>query len=826
MEMLGDLKFALRMIRKAPVASLVVILTLGFGIGANGVFFASFYGSALRPLPFSEPDRLVAIHQVQPKVDETLHGISLPDFDGWSRQGTALQQSSLFSAIGAHTWENYGLQTDDGTYRVEGAKVTASLFPLLGVDPQLGRHFSEEESRPGGPKVALLSHRLWLEHFAGDRHVLGETIRLSGEPHQIVGVMPDGFRFSHYGLVWTPLRVDPSLEPRDARHLGAIARLNPGVEISAAQAWMTAEADRLATRFPATHEGWTLDVRQLRNAWMPVGSAQKQALIAQLALFAGVLLIVCANVTHIMLARVTSRRREMAVRAALGAGRARLIRLSLIESLLLAAAGCVVGIFIARFSAQGLQDLIAIPLPYWLDFGLEQHGLIYMLLITLGAGLATGLMPALLSTRGGRLSARLASLRSSGDDARSGRRWQHGLVIVEYAVAMVILATGLLLVKGFMHLERTDRGFATHGVLTLKVPLTTPAYEDGEARAGYLDRALHRLEMLPGVTAVAASNSLPITEYIGAGALPLAAQGHSFEKGEEPRVIVQWVSEDYFDTLQIPQRAGRGFTLDEVSTGADVALISESLATALWSSTGSTADALGRRIRPAGSSGEAWLDVVGVVGDIQPAEMVPGFGTMPKHRVYIPLAGSRSVASLGSLSDTPSLMVAAGAEALPEIRRALSEIDPKIPPFELMPMERVMQRFFWVQHLWSRVFSAMALFVLLLAAVGIYGVMSLRVSRRQQELGIRLALGAHPARLFRQVMGEGAVLAAIGVGLGLLGALPLAKLVGALLFGAQSLDLVVLASVVAMLVVLGLAAGAGPARRAASADPITALREQ
>ena len=815
METLGDLRFAFRMIRKAPAASLVVVLTLGFGIGANGIFFASFYGSALRPLPFSEPDRLVAVHQTQPRVDETLRDVAAPDYDEWSRK------TSVFSGVGAHTWEDYGFQTDDGTYRVDGASISASLFPLLGVAPQLGRNFSAEESRPGGPQVALISHRLWIDHFAGDRRILGETLKLGGRSHEIVGVMPEGFRFPHNGLVWTPLQIDPLEEPRDARHLAVIARLRPGVELAEAQAAMRAEAERLAGRFPASHDGWTIDVRPLREAWVPVGPAQRQALIAQLALFAGVLLIVCANVTHIMLARVTARRMEMAVRAALGAGRGQLIRLSLMEALLLAAGGGLVGVFIARFNAQWLQSLVAFPLPYWFDVGLERHGLVYMLAITLGAGLATGLLPAILSTRSGRLSARLASLRSSGDDVPGGRRWRHGLVIVEYAVALVILATGLLLVRSFTQLERTDRGFATDGVLTVKVPLTSAFYEDGAARMDYLERALRRLDALPGVTGAAATNSLPITEYIGASAVSIAAQGQSFAKGQEPRVIFQWVSGEYFKTLQIPRRAGRGFGQGEVSEGADVALISESLAAALWP----TEDPLGRRVRPAGSPAEAWLDVIGVVGDIEPAEMVPGFGSMPKHRVYLPLAGSPSVASLGKPPETPALVIAATGDVLPLVRLALAEIDPTVPPFDLLSMERVIERFFWVQHLWSRVFSAMALFVLLLAAVGIYGVMSLSVSRREHELGIRLAIGADPGMLFRQVMREGAALAAIGVGVGLLGALPLARLVGALLFGAQGPDPAVLSSVVAMLVALGLVASASPARRAASADPIVALRE-
>ncbi|MEM7356315.1 MAG: ADOP family duplicated permease, partial [Acidobacteriota bacterium] len=812
-----------RMIRKAPVASLVVVLSLGFGLGANGIFFASFYGSALRPLPFTEPDRLVAIHQTQPHVDETLRGIAAPDYDAWSRQG------SVFSAIGAHTWEDYGFQTDDGTYRVTGSSLSASLFPLLGIEPQLGRNFLAEESRPGGAKVALISHRLWLQHFAGDPRVLGQSLKLGGEPHAIVGVMPEGFRFPHNGLVWTPLQIDPLEQPRDARHLAVIARLGPDVELAEAQAAMQAESVRLAAQFPATHEGWNLDVRPLREAWIPVGTAQRQALIAQLALFAGVLLIVCANVTHIMLARVAARRKEMAVRAALGAERGQLIRLSLIESLLLASAGGLVGLGIALPSAHWLQSLIAFPLPYWFDLGLERHGLVYMLVITLGAGLATGLLPSILSTRRGRLAARLSSLRSSGEDVPGGRRWRQGLVVIEYAVALVILATGLLLVKSFVQLERTDRGFATEDVLTLSVPLTTGFYDDGAARVDYLERALRRLDALPGVRGAAATNSLPITETIGASAVALAAQGRSFAEGEEPRVIFQWVSGEYFDLLQIPRVAGRGFAAGEVSEGADVALISESLAAALWPAR----DPLARRVRPAGSETEAWLDVIGVVGDIEPAEMVPGFGTMPKHRVYLPLAGSASVASLGSPPQTPALVIAATArsprsqrEVLPLVRRALAEIDPTVPPFDLLSMEGVLQRFFWVQHLWSRVFSAMALFVLLLAAVGIYGVMSLSVIRREHELGIRLALGAAPGRLFRRVMREGVALAAIGVGLGLLGAVPLARLVGALLFGAEGLDLSVLASVVALLVALGLVASASPARRAALADPIVALREQ
>lgn len=808
MSLFQDVRFAVRMIRKRPLVSAVVVLTLGLGIGANGMFFASAYGSALRPLPFDKPDELVVLHAVQPNVGEERRNVSAAYYRDWTAD------NPVFAGAGAYTWRDHNVQSADEPARISGCAVTAGLFQLLGVEPFMGRHFLPEEDQPGGPLVAMIGYDIWTERFNADPAVVGRTIRLDDQVREIVGVMPEGFRFSHFHDVWTPLQLDADATPRESREVEVITRLASGTTLAEAQAAMETRAENLANLYPKSDAGWTVDIKSLRQAWMPATEAGKLGMVVQLFLVGCVLLIVCANVTNVVLAQASGRQQERALRAALGASRGRLIRQTLVESIVLALGGGVLGALIASWTDVAFQSMVSVPFPYWLDLRLERNGVLYILFVTLAAGIAIGLLPAIRSS--GRFL--FGALKSDGGEEQGNSWLRRGLVVTEYAMVLVMLVTGLLMVKSFNNLRLEDRGFATENILTLAVPLTTSAYDDGSTRAAFLREALQRLDGLPETHAVGAVSQLPIHTNFGDGTTALGAQGLSFPEGEEPRVQVQAVSSGYFEALSIPRLAGRGFTDAEVFEGANAVLISASLAELLWPGE----DPLQRSIRREDSG--PWLEVVGVVGDVEPAELVPGFGGLSRHRIYLPLAGTAA-----DTPQVPSLVLASAIDPyalVPAVRRELKAMDATVPLAEVHSMEEVLDRYYFVRHVWSSTFSAMALLALMIAAVGVYGVTTYSVSRRAREMGIRIAMGASPQRLLRLVVRQGLTLAVIGVGLGLMMAVPMVQAMQALLHNVQALDPGVFLAVVTLLLSVGFVASYGPARRAASADPIAVLRDE
>lgn len=813
MSLLQDVGFALRMIRKRPTVSAVVVLTLGFGIGANGILFAAFYGIMVRPLPFEQPERLVSLIQSQADLGESW-SVSAPNFRDW------LEGNEVFSGAAAYTWRSYNMQSKGEPAHLQGAEVSAELFPLLGVRPVLGRNFLAEEDRPGGPRVVLISDYVWRQHFAADPHVVGRTLRLDDEVYEVVGVMPEGFRFSHYGLVWTPLQLDVEAQPRDRHDFFTIARLRDGTSIEAAGAAIGAAVERVAALYPETNTGLKIEVRRLRDVWMPLGGVGRLAGAVQVVLVTCVLLIVCANVTNVILAQATVRQQERALRAALGASRGRLIRQTLVESTVLALGGGVLGATLAFWTDTLMQSVILVPMAYWQDLSLDWHGLAYILFVTLTAGVAIGLLPAL-RTSGPRL---FEALGNGGLLEDRGSSWlRRGLVVAEYAVALVVLVAGLLMAKSFYNLQAADRGFDSDNVLTLQLPLTGEAYADDAARAAFVSQALQRLDGLGETVAVGATTSLPIKP--GTWTVSVEAQGRTFPQGEEPRAQYFAVSPGFFEVFRVPRLEGRTFHAAEVTDGADVAVVSASLAELLWPGE----DPLQRRLRTLDEGTGPWLQVVGVVGDIEPSQMIPGFGNSPRHRIYLPLAGTASASAFDAMPRIPELVLRSRGEPtalVPEVRRELQGLDAAVPLFDVRTMKEVVHQYFFVEHFWSRAFSAIAFLALVIAAIGVYGVTTYSVSRRIREMGIRIAMGASPPQLLFLVVRQGLTLAALGVGLGLAAAVPLAQTMKVMLHDMKALDPAVFTSVVAVLLAVGLLASYLPARRAATADPIVALRDE
>ncbi|HEX9734649.1 MAG TPA: ABC transporter permease [Thermoanaerobaculia bacterium] len=814
MNIAHDVRFALRTLRRRPAASVIIVLTLGLGIGANAVFFAAFYGMVLRPLPFAAPESLVTVTASQPARGETWHPVSALDLRD------AVEDAPVFAGAAAYTWRSFNLRSDEEPESVRGHQVSADLFPLLGVAPMLGRHFLPEEDAPAGPRVALISHDVWTRRFAAEPHVIGRPLRLDDEVHEIVGVMPPGFQFQNDSHVWTPLRLDPAAERRDRRQLEVIARLAPGVAPEQAQAAVTAAGKRLAALHPETNEGWSFHVRPLRDAWLP--PVTRLASAAQLVLVAGVLLIVCANVTNVVLAQATARAQERALRAVLGASRRRLIRQSLVESTVLALGGGAVGTLLAAWGETWIRSISPVPIPYWLTFHLDGHALLYILAVASVSGIVIGLLPSLRSSG----SELFETLRSGGRTEVPGSGWlRHGLVVAEYAVTLVVLVAGLLMVKSFANVRAADPGFAVDRVLTLRLQLSGRAYDEPAARTAFLDEALRRLGGLAETAAAGAANRLPISQH-GQVTTALGVDGRSFPEGEEPRVTCQWISEGHLEALDVPLLAGRAFTAGEVREGGAVALVDAALAARLWPDE----DPIGRRLRSFGEEGGPWLEVVGVAGDVEPGEMIAGLDLVPPYRIYVPLA-TPAVARGGvdGPPRVPTLVLRSRAEPAAlaaAARRELRRIDPGVPIFEVQTMEETLDRFYFAQHIWGRMFSTLAALALVIAVVGAYGVTAYSVSRRTRELGIRLAMGATPRRLLLQVEGQGLALAAAGVALGMLAAVPLARAMQSLLHDMSAIDAGVFSTVAGVLLAVGVLASYGPARRAAGVDPVGALRAE
>lgn len=801
---LWDLRFALRMVAKRPLASGIIVVTLALGIGINTTFFSGFYGMVLKPLPFAEPGRLVAIDQARPHLDQKHLGVSPGNYLDF-RDDTAA--GGIFVGLAAYQTAGFNLYAETAPERVEGARVSAELLTVLGIEPALGRAFTAEEQRGDAP-VALVSDALWRRRLGGERSVLGSTLRIDGRVHEIVGVMPQGFAFPNWHEVWIPLSLERSTAPYEPPSLQVVGRLAADASLADAAATMQSLAARQAAEHPETGERWTVMVRGLHAAWMPPVT-QVAAFVMQ-GMVMLVLLVVCANVANIIVAQASARHQEMAVRTVMGASRWRLIRQSLIESGVLAILGAVLGLIPASFYDEWVRSLLAIPIPYWLSFEFAAPVFAFTAVLTLVTAVALGLLPVL-RRREGRLA---AALRAGGrTDTGASGRLRSGLVVFEYAMAVLILVAALLMVSSYTYLERTDQGFAVEGVASLHVAFAGQTYDEPARGLDFLDRAQHQLEALSEVQVAAAVDRLPISRR-GFRAVELELDDRAVEAGEGRRVTLQAVSTGYFATLGIPLRQGRTFTPVEIDENRPVVLISAALADHLWPGQ----DPLRRRLRVLGST--EWSQVIGVVGDVRPGEALAGIDQQPGDQLYVPLAA-------GAVGRMPALVLKTStplANLSSRLRQELAAIDPTVAVVDLEPMATTLHKFYFAQHIWSRMFGLVAVAALLIAAVGAYGVSAYSVSRQRREMGVRLALGAAPQTLRAQVVRQGMKLAFLGLGLGLAGAFPMSSAMARLLHGTHPHDPLVIGGVVALLLVVGVLANALPARRAAKVDPVVALR--
>ncbi len=804
--LIQDIRFGIRQFIKKPLWSLSIILVLGIGAGANTAMFSGFEAWVLRPLDFPDPDRLVALRETEPKLGRFDNSVSPKNYGDW------VEQQQSFEGLGAYRRYKFNLSDDDEPVRLDGARITASLFPTLGKQPVLGRGFTEEDDRPGQPApVALISDNLWRTRFETDAGIIGRTVRLDGRIHEIVGVMEPGFKFPEWAEVWTPFGLDVMNGHRGNRWLAVVGRLRSNASLESARQDMNGISGRLEKLYPETNLDHGIGVVNLRDEYMP--SSVRVALWTSLGASIFVLLVICANVASLMLAQATARSRETAVRRALGAGRFRLVRQNLIEGILLALPAGALGIVLGTFSVQAMLSYVPVDPPYLFTMGFSAGAGAYTIVVSIVAGMICGLAPVIRNS-GLHL---MEALKSGGErtaGAGSGKRLRGALVMGEIALSTSLLIAALLMVKSFLLLQNVDRGYRTDGVLTAELSLSGEGFEDTQQRVAQLEGIVNALAALPRVDGVGISSQIPTSRSNRVWGL--VAEGRPFEPGEYVEAMTHAVAGEYLRTLEIPLIAGRRFTVNETRSGGKVALVSEGLVQKLWGKE----NPIGRRVGLPESSDDDWYTVVGVVGDVDYGRDMT-VGTLPDVQFYLPYGElATSSVSIVAGSSAPPAVVA------PAMLQALRASAPGVPISEILTMDDAIFRVRWVSRFFGRQLAGYAILATVIAALGLYGLTADSVSRRSRELAIRIALGAKRGDLIRMVVRETMLLGGLGVAVGVLMALGLTRFTSGMLVMVSTRDPVVFTTVTVLLLAVTLVAGFLPARRASALDPNSALRTE
>jgi putative ABC transport system permease protein len=778
-----------------------MVLSLALGIGACITIFSLLNAWVLRPFPFPESERLVVIREVSSENPEQLLPASLPNLEDWRRQS-----GEVFEQLAGLTSGTFTLVDDIGAAWATGVYASPGLFRLLGVAPILGRDFTENEGLPGNDDVVILGYPLWQERFGGDPEVLGRTLQLDGRSHTVVGVLPEGFEFIFpTAELWVPIAPDPAALGRETRVFLAVGRLQPGVALEQAQERMDGVARRLAEQVP---ENAGFGVRLLTPQGLFLGPNNRLLLQLLAGTVTLVLLIACFNVANLLVARSLRRSGEIGLRAALGARPRRLLRQLLTESLVISLLGGVGGLLVAAWGMRILVTSLPARVPRLQEVGFDPRVLAFAVAVSLVATVLSGLAPALRSLR-----VDLTSVISPGGRGGSqpGRRLRAALVVAEIALALVLLAAAGLMARSAIGLQDVEAGFDASGLLTAAVSLPASEYDDADRILGFYRSALERLDTLPGVSSAAAVSALPRGRGTPDGQV-VAVDGRPLaEGGEGSGPSVHWlsISGGYFETLGIPLRRGRGFGAGDRADGPPVVVVGENLAQRFWPGE----DPIGRRLTFLGAERE----VVGVAGAVLQDRIPSGDASVPT--LYLP------VLQLPMRSLTLVLRTGADPEAVaPRVREELRELAPDQPVPPLITMEQHVADQFKGLRLIVRLLGIFSALALLLAMIGVYGIVSGGVTARRRELGIRIALGAERPELLRLVLSDAARLTAVGVVLGLAGAYLTARAMAGLLFGTGPLDPLALVPVLAILTLTSFLAVLPPLRRALAADPVAALR--
>jgi len=803
-DLLHDLRYAARMQRKNLGFTIIAIVALALGIGANTAIFSVVNTVLLRPLPYKDPEGLVMVWEDATKQGYPRDTPAAANFVDWR------DQNQVFEGMAAIADESFNLTGTGDPERLEGRRVSANLFPLLGVEPQLGRVFTVAEDQPGAQRVVLLSYGLWQRRFGGDPSIVGKPLTLNGESYVATGVMPARFQFpSSEDDVWVPIAFRPQEAANRNRHyLEVLARLKPGATLAQAQSEMSTIATRLQQQYPEANADLGAAVQSLHEHL--VGDI-KPALLVLLGAVGLVLLIACANVANLLLARAAVRQKEIAVRVALGARRLRLIRQFLTESVLLSTLGGIVGLGIAYGGLILLKSFIPENISQAREISIDLKVLGFTLLVSVLTGLIFGLAPALQAIRFNQIE----TLKEGGRDAAtggSGKRLRSLLVMAEVAVSLVLLIGAGLLINSFLRLRNVDPGFRAENLLTMKVVLPDTKYREYARRAAFYSDLIQRVESLAGVRSAAVTTNLPL--YRQGNSISVWIEGRPEPPpGQELIVVTRIVSPSYFDTMSIPLLSGRKLTDQDIETSPNVVVISETMARRYWPNE----DAVGKRIAVGRvRSDQDWISVAGVVKDVRQFELTAD----PKPQMYL----SYRQAAFFFPRDLVVKTDVDPASMAATVRKAVWDIDKDQPVSNIRTMEDILADSIARQRFSMLLLAIFAGVALVLAGVGIYGVMSYSVAQRTREIGIRMALGAQTGAVLKLAVGYGMKLVAVGIVTGLIAAFALTRVMATLLFGVTATDPATFTLISFLLVAVAALASYVPARRATKVDPITALR--
>jgi putative ABC transport system permease protein len=804
--LLQDVRYGFRMLRKSPGVTLAAVVSLALGIGANTAIFSVVNSILLKSLPYDEPERVVLLWGDSPSQGNHRNQVSATDVDDWRQQNKVFEDVSTFG-----DWSATFLGAGEPE-RVPGAQVGEGFFRVLRGRALLGRTFLPEEQEDGKDNVIVLGHGLWRRRFGGDPNVVGQTVSLGGRPYTVVGVMPEDFRplpeslNNPPGQFYRPVAEAHDETERGSRHLRAIGRLKDGVTPEQAQAEMTVIASRIERAHPEFNTDYGVHLVTLSED--TVGGL-RAALLALFGAVVFVLLIACANVGNLLLARSSARRREFAVRAALGAGRARIMRQLLTESVLLALAGGAAGLLLAMWGIGLVESLGSRVTPLLAGVHMDYDVLAFTGVVSVLAGVAFGLAPALQVSRPD-LNETLKAGGRTGEAGRGGRL-RSALIVSEVALSLVLLAGAGLLVKSVVRLRAVDAGFNTSNLLTMNLALPSSRYRDGAAQAAFFERLTRQLESLPGVEAAGFTSVLPLGGNFDGRAL--VVEDKPVPRGQETNVDLYVATPGYLRAMQIRLADGRAFDEHDGADKAPVALVGETMARKLWP--GQTP--LGRRVRFPGSekNPQPWRTIVGVVRDVKQY----GLDREDVMQMYLPEAqypASFMTMVVRSKSDTAALLGA--------VRREVGAADKELAVFGVATMEQLLADSVALRRFSMLLLGVFACVAVALAGVGIYGVISYSVAQRTREIGVRIALGARRRDVLRLVLGRGLGLAGAGIALGLAGGLAVTQVISSLLFGVGARDPATFVSVAALLAFVALVACLAPARRATKVDPMVALR--
>jgi putative ABC transport system permease protein len=799
-----DVAYALRTLRRTPGFTIAAILTLAVGIGGTTAVFSVFNAVLLRPLPFPAADRLVLVFEENARSGFPTDAVRPRSYAAW------LADNQVFDSIAAVA--GHGMVLGGGTEpeRITGQRVTRSFFAVVGTSPLHGRTFAANEDRPGGPRVALLSYRLWQRRFGGDPAVVGRDILLSGEPYTVIGVMPRGFQFlESYVSVWVPAAFSSQELAQGGRYLTVVGRLKAPVTAAGAAANLDTIAGRMSRLYP-DDERW----KTLRAVTVPfdqhISGAARRPLMVLLVAVGVVLVVACANLASLLLARTAARRQELVLRGALGASRGRVVRQLLTESALLAASGLALGVVLAWWAFAFLARLVPPEMTLFAHPTLDGRTLAAAAVSALITTLAFGLAPALHTTAAGGSDA----LRAGGRSTSSGQRARSGLVVAEVALTLVLLVAAGLLLHTLYRLRYADLGLRPERVLTLRTVLPQERYADAARRARFYDAVLERVERLPGVAAAGYTTSVPL-EWKGATS-EFAIDGQPPDPAMTYDANHRQVSAGYLQTMGVTLREGRYFGAADDERGSPVVIVNQAMARRYWR--GETV--VGQRIAiDPGAGGIVWRTIVGVVGDVRQM----GLDVPARPEIYIPYRQFDTQPWFAP-RDLAVRTIGNPLDSVNPIKHEIHAVDPALPVSNIRTFDEVLDEEVAGRRVGTTTLAAFAAFALVLAILGIYGVIAYFVVQHVPEIGVRLALGAQPRDIIRLIVGKGMTMAAIGVAVGALAAPATARLMSSLLHGVPGTSAVMCLSAAALLLVLAFVASYLPARRALRHDPIAALR--